>query len=46
MPKKKFKVKVGKKGNVTVRSAAGKKRTVTVKVKNRPELAQLGGRPL
>ena len=49
MPKKskKFKVKVGKSGNVTLTEKAaspGKKRVVSVKVKNK-ELSELGGRP-
>ena len=45
MPKK-FKVKVGKGGNVTVKtSPTAKRKQVTVKVKNR-ELSELSGRPL
>jgi len=42
----KFKVKVGKGGNVSIKTTPSKKKKqVTVKVKNR-ELSELGGRPL
>jgi len=45
---KKFKVKIGKGGNVSLTEKAarkGKRRVVTVTAKNR-ELSELGGRPL